>query len=578
MKWSIQKKLIIVCLSLLIIPSLIVGIIGYNISKTELNTSAKTSLKNDVKLSLKVIEIANQKVKSGELSLSEAQEQVRETLIGQKNNEGKRKITKDIDIGENGYLYALDEKGNVVMHPLKEGANLINEKTKDGRYFIKEVIEQSKNGGDFVFYEWSLPNNPDEIAEKIVYGEKDPNWGWIVVAGSYLSDFNSGANKILTILIGTLASFIFVGTISIILFSRHLSHPLKMIAKQLHQIAKGDLCVKSLSVKNRDEVGLLAKDCDKMVLQLRTLISELHKSTELVTASSEELTSTSDQNVRFIENISTSFQEIASGTENQFNQMKDIHNQTSEIFRSIAEIKQTMNEMKESAEVASNAATKGDLLVKQGDSQMEQIGEHVDGMVLIVEDLNDKAREIGLMLNSIQDVAAQTNLLALNASIESARAGEHGKGFAVVAQEVRKLAEHSNSVAEDIGRIIDFIQKDTTKAIEIMKTGQDSVNKGKKIVHQNGEEFEHILTSTKSVSEQAINANSSLELIVNHVEKLAQNTESIHSIVEITKDNAIQVSATTQEQMASMEEISASAESLAKLAENLHNQVEHFKL
>lgn len=571
-------KLITICLSLLIIPSLVVGILGYNISKNELNRSAKTNLKNDVRLSLKMIEIANQKVKSGEMSLEEAQEQVRESLIGQKDKEGKRKISKDIDIGEHGYLFALDEKGTLRMHPLKEGANLINEKTKDGRYFIKEIIDNSDKGGEFVSYEWPLPNNPDQIAEKIVYGEKDPNWGWVVVAGSYLSDFNSGANKILTILISTLTAFIVIGIIITILFSRHLSHPLNKIAKHLHKIAKGDLRVKPLSIKNRDEVGLLAKDCDRMVDQLKSLISELYKSTELVTASSEELSSTSDENARIIENISSSFQEIANGTDVQSNQMKDINLQTTAILRSVAEIKQTMNIMQESAKGASLAAINGESLVKKGDSQMEQISDHVDGMVLIVEDLNDKAREIGLMLNSIQDVAAQTNLLALNASIESARAGEHGKGFAVVAQEVRKLAEQSSNVAEEIGRIIAYIQKDTIKALEMMKDGQESVNEGKKVVHQNGEAFEHILSSTKKVSDQAITVNTSLELVVDYVAKLANTTEEINSIIDETKGNAMQVSDTTQEQMASMEEIAASAESLAKLAENLQNQVEHFKL
>ena len=82
-----------------------------------------------------------------------------------------------------------------------------------------------------------------------------------------------------------------------------------------------------------------------------------------------------------------------------------------------------------------------------------------------VQEMGRHSDQIGVIIETIDDIASQTNLLALNAAIEAARAGEHGKGFAVVADEVRKLAEKSATATGEIAGLVKGIQSTVADAV-----------------------------------------------------------------------------------------------------------------
>ncbi len=96
---------------------------------------------------------------------------------------------------------------------------------------------------------------------------------------------------------------------------------------------------------------------------------------------------------------------------------------------------------------------------------MREVSASQQGVTEAIRGLSQRTERIGGIVDTITGIAERTNLLALNAAIEAARAGEQGRGFAVVAEEVRKLAEGSQTAAGEIASLIGQIQRETTEVV-----------------------------------------------------------------------------------------------------------------
>ncbi|UOF90231.1 methyl-accepting chemotaxis protein [Fodinisporobacter ferrooxydans] len=375
------------------------------------------------------------------------------------------------------------------------------------------------------------------------------------------------------------SSIAIVFGIGIALFmARIISKPMTEMVKMTERIASGDLTGNELKVKNRDEIGMLAKAFNEMSMNLRKVIQQAHWSALQVVASSEELLASSEQTSKATEHIASSIQEISAGSQQQVSNIEQSAQTINEMASGIQQIAGNAETVSLTVTFASEATVEGNQAIDKAINQMNAIHTTVQDASYFIKELGTHAQNIGKIVGIITEIASQTNLLALNAAIEAARAGEHGRGFAVVADEVRKLAEQSSNSAKQITNYIHTIQEGIAKAVAAMDAGTKEANAGIEVVNLAKDSFDKISASVDDVFRQIQEVSAATEQmsvgaqeIVRVVDDIAEGSESIASASQT-------ISATTQEQLASMEEIATAASGLAKMTEDLQLMIHTFKV
>jgi methyl-accepting chemotaxis protein len=168
--------------------------------------------------------------------------------------------------------------------------------------------------------------------------------------------------------------------------------------------------------------------------------------------------------------------------------------------------------------------------------------------------------------------------LALNAAIEAARAGEQGRGFAVVAEEVRKLAEESQTAAGSIGSLIADIQAETARAVEVVEDGAQRTAQGAAVVDEARVAFERIGDGVRDMDARVAGIAAAVEEIAVASRRMEHDMEEVGAVAEQSSATSEEVSASTQQTSASTQQIAAAAQELADTAQELEQLVGRFTL
>ena len=346
---------------------------------------------------------------------------------------------------------------------------------------------------------------------------------------------------------GLVAAVIAVILIMSINIIRHLRHRILTLEQGIKRLETGDL-TQHLSEAGRDEITEISKSINGFLQLFCRMIGQIQDLAERTSAQKAEVDNASEASVQAVQDIlrrvdglNQKYKEMIEAlgsSERATGDIKEnldtfaghIENQSSSVNESTASVEEMNASIENVVEIAKKR--------KAASAQMVEVTEHGGKKIehnneLIKQNAQD-AKEVGDVIALINNIASQTNLLAMNAAIEAAHAGEAGRGFAVVAEEIRKLAESTNTNSK---KIRDTMNGMAERVNEVFDGSNELLASFQQILAETRSSDDALSEISSSIQEISLGSNeimSAMNSLNTATNDIQDKTESIHTSINET--------------------------------------------
>ena len=438
-------------------------------------------------------------------------------------------------------------------------------KTEDGRTFEQVAAEF-----DTAFAEWRASYNPSadgtddikytDFTEKFPIARDHLNTLQEITevwAEKESADLSASIQRTIVTTIGIFAVVAVIMSLFATALTKQIGNGIREVSEKLVHLSGYDLSQSSIRVDSNDEIGKMKKAFNDTQDALKNIIGTLKDTSNGLLNASNTMSSGTKATATGVDGVSSASLDLANASTAMAQDVTDINT-------NMAELGAIMERSVSSAAALSDASNEIGSVSKEGNKVVEELADINNRSLTAFQSIFDaisevekSADEISSASEMISSIANQTNLLSLNASIEAARAGDAGKGFAVVADEIRQLSDQSKESVDQINEILGRLHESTNGAIEKSNVVKSMVDKQNEAVAQTKESFSSIVASVSTVE----NAIADIEIINNE----------LNGKTKVIEDSVSSLSAISQENAATSEELSATAQTVQMNVDNLRN-------